>query len=141
MVNRFISYSEHTLQILYFEVVRHYLCYIVAIVIECCTGAGKNHDVYLLRWFGHQPLESKQCVYCVDLHTAYRAQALAWGAFFVQLWIKCKGWLRADAIALLSFETIAYNSTKMTFGGLIFFTLIWRSLAIFKYIQNWEKLI
>ena len=37
-----------------------------------------------LRWFGHKSLESKQSVWRINLYTAYRAQALAWGAFSVQ---------------------------------------------------------
>ena len=44
-----------------------------------------------LRWFGHQPLDSKQSVERVKLYTAYRAQALMWGVFFVQVRIDRKG--------------------------------------------------
>ncbi len=77
----------------------------------------------ILRWFGHQPLESKQSVQRVNLYTPYRAQALAWGAFFVQYASIVRG-DRTDAVALLRFcETMARYSTKMTiFGSILRFS-------------------
>ena len=69
----------------------HLLC-----IWSCNTSTGyfwkQVIEWFQLRWYGHQPLESKQSVKCVKLYTGYRVQALVWGVFFVQVRIDCKGW-------------------------------------------------
>ena len=107
----------------YFKIHSIYLQFTLKKHIQHYTnGSTRIKNLNCLRWFGHLPLESIQSVQHVNLYAAYRAQAFAWGAFFVKVRIDRKD--RTDTIALLRFcETIARNSTKMTiFGSILRFS-------------------
>ncbi len=88
---------------------------------DSCKSQITQTMLWKFRWFGHQPLESKQSLKRVKLCTLYRAQALArGGGNFTSRYASIARGDRTDAIALLRFcETIACNSTKMTILGSI----------------------